>query len=79
MVRDPYDRWRRRGGVTPDLKIAPLLGFNRDRYRLVNCGGYFDRTLAARTDRPFVIGVGSAAGKLETIYLQPRDIPMGRS
>jgi hypothetical protein len=49
--------------VTPDLMIAPLLGFDRDRYRLGNGGGYFDRTLAARMDRPFVIGVGYASGE----------------
>jgi 5-formyltetrahydrofolate cyclo-ligase len=48
----------RREVVTPDLVIAPLFGFDRDRYRLGNGGGYSDRTLAARTDRPFVIGVG---------------------
>jgi 5-formyltetrahydrofolate cyclo-ligase len=62
--------------VTPDLMIAPLLGFDRDRYRLGNGGGYFDRTLAMRVDRPFVIGVGYASGELETIHPQPHDIPM---
>jgi 5,10-methenyltetrahydrofolate synthetase len=66
----------RRNVVTPDLIIAPLLGFDRDRYRLGNGGGYFDHTLATLTNRPFVIGVGYAAGELETIYPQPHDIPM---
>lgn len=66
----------RRDVVTPDVMIAPLLGFDRDRYRLGNGGGYFDRTLAARMDRPFVIGVGYASGELETIHPQPHDIPM---
>lgn len=66
----------RRDVVTPDLMIAPLLGFDRDRYRLGNGGGYFDRTLAARGDSPFVIGVGYASGALETIHPQPYDIPM---
>jgi 5,10-methenyltetrahydrofolate synthetase len=68
----------RRDVVAPDLMIAPLLGFDRERYRLGNGGGYFDRTLAARTDHPFVIGVGYATGELETIYPQPHDIPMGQ-
>jgi 5-formyltetrahydrofolate cyclo-ligase len=66
----------RRDVVTPDLMIAPLLGFDCDRYRLGNGGGYFDRTLAARRDQPFVIGVGYASGELETIHPQPHDIPM---
>jgi 5-formyltetrahydrofolate cyclo-ligase len=62
--------------VTPDLVIAPLLGFDRLGYRLGNGGGYFDRTLAAQTGRPFVIGVGYASGELETIHPQPHDIAM---
>jgi 5,10-methenyltetrahydrofolate synthetase len=66
----------RRDVVTPDLMIAPLLGFDHERYRLGNGGGYFDRTLAARPDRPFVVGVGYASGELATIHPQSHDIPM---
>jgi 5,10-methenyltetrahydrofolate synthetase len=66
----------RREIATPDLVIAPLVGFDRRRFRLGNGGGYFDRTLSALTDRPFVVGVGYAAGELETIHPQPHDIPM---
>lgn|SRR5689334_16357942 len=62
--------------VTPDVMVAPLVGFDRDKYRLGNGGGYFDRTLAALPDRPFVIGVGYALGELETIHPQPHDVPM---
>ena len=56
--------------------IAPLLGFDRARYRLGNGRGYFDRTLAVLRDRPFVIGVGYASSELETIHPQPHDIAM---
>jgi len=66
----------RRDVVMPDVMIAPLLGFDRDRYRLGNGGGYFDRTLAERTDDPCVIGVGYASSEIETIHPQPHDRPM---
>ena len=66
----------RRAVVTPDLMIAPLVGFDQARYRLGNGGGYFDRTLATFASRPFTIGVGHAFGALETIYPQSHDIPM---
>lgn len=66
----------RRDVATPDLLIAPLVGFDRADYRLGNGGGYFDRTLAALADKPFVIGVGYACGELQTIHPQPHDVPM---
>ena len=62
--------------VTPDLVLAPLVGFDAQRYRLGNGGGYFDRTLAAARPRPISIGVGYEFGALETIKPQPHDIPM---
>lgn len=62
--------------VLPDIIVAPLVGFDHARFRLGNGGGYFDRTLAARTDKPFVIGVGYAAAELATVHPQPHDIPM---
>lgn len=62
--------------VTPDLVLAPLVGFDRARYRLGYGGGYFDRTLAALPQRPFVAGIGYDFGALDTIFPQPHDIPM---
>lgn len=62
--------------VTPDVVIAPVVGFDPDCYRLGYGGGYFDRTLAALTRRPVVAGVGHVLAALPTIYPQPHDIPM---
>ncbi len=61
---------------TPDLSLVPLVGWDGVGYRLGYGGGYFDRTLAALTPRPFTIGVGFQAARLDTIFPQPHDIPM---
>ncbi|MEQ8398760.1 5-formyltetrahydrofolate cyclo-ligase [Thalassobaculum sp.] len=62
--------------VTPDVVIAPLVGFDNDCYRLGYGGGFFDRTLAALSPRPLAIGVGHPSAAIATIYPQPYDIPM---
>jgi 5-formyltetrahydrofolate cyclo-ligase len=62
--------------VTLDAVLVPLVGFDARGYRLGYGGGYFDRTLAAATRRPFAIGLGYADSALPTIYPQSHDIPM---
>ncbi len=62
--------------VTPDITLAPLVGWTGDGYRLGYGGGYFDRTLAALKPQPFTIGIGFDAAGLKTIYPQPHDIPL---
>jgi 5-formyltetrahydrofolate cyclo-ligase len=62
--------------VIPHAVLAPLVGFDRDCYRLGYGGGYFDRTLAALSPRPLAIGVGFALSQIETICPQFFDIPM---
>lgn len=62
--------------IAPDVLIAPLVGFDAACYRLGYGGGYFDRTLAALPDRPFVVGIGYATSQLATIHPQPHDVPM---
>lgn len=62
--------------IVPEVVIAPLVGFDAERYRLGYGGGYFDRTLAALSPKPFVVGIGLAAMRLATIRPQNWDIPM---
>jgi 5-formyltetrahydrofolate cyclo-ligase len=62
--------------VIPQAVLAPLVGFDRQCYRLGYGGGYFDRTLAALAPRPLAIGVGFELSQIDTIYPQPFDIPM---
>ena len=61
------------GEVTPNLLIAPLLGWDGACNRLGFGTGYFDRTLADLTPRLFVIGVGLHSSRLSTIHPQPHD------
>jgi 5,10-methenyltetrahydrofolate synthetase len=62
--------------VVPTVVLAPVVGFDAACYRLGYGGGFFDRTLAAMTVRPVVIGLGYADASLPTIIPQPHDRPM---
>lgn len=62
--------------MTPDLMLAPLVGWTSTGYRLGYGGGYFDRTLAASNPRPHTMGIGYDMAQLETIFPQPHDIPL---
>jgi 5-formyltetrahydrofolate cyclo-ligase len=65
-----------RAVLVPEALIVPLVGFDAGRYRLGYGGGYYDRTIAAAARRPWCIGLGFEAGRLESIFPQPHDIPM---
>ena len=60
--------------IIPDIVLLPLVAFDPAGYRLGYGGGYFDRTLAARTPRPRAIGVGFELGRVPDIRPQPHDI-----
>ena len=62
--------------VTPDIVIAPVVGYDRACYRLGHGGGFYDRTLAALPGRPRILGVGYERLALRTIYPQTYDVPM---
>ena len=62
--------------VDPDAAIVPMIGFDRQGYRLGYGGGYFDRTLAATRPQPIAIGVSYEFARLPTIRPQPNDVAM---
>ncbi len=62
--------------VDPDLLLVPLVGFGDAGDRLGYGGGYFDRTLAARTPQPLAIGVGFEFAHMATTFPRAHDIPM---
>jgi 5,10-methenyltetrahydrofolate synthetase len=62
--------------LTPNVTIAPLVGFDPACYRLGYGGGFFDRTLAQLHGQALALGVGYPSLALPTIFPQPFDIPM---
>ena len=62
--------------VTPAALLMPPVGFDAQGYRLGYGGGYFDRTLAARSPQPLKIGVAREVSRIPTIHPQAYDIPM---
>jgi 5-formyltetrahydrofolate cyclo-ligase len=64
--------------VTPDIVLAPVVGFDPRNFRLGYGGGFFDRTLASLSKKPFVIGLGYSSQAIPTIYPQPHDVVMDR-
>ncbi|MEY4761846.1 MAG: hypothetical protein RLZZ200_1702 [Pseudomonadota bacterium] len=62
--------------VTPDVLLAPVVGFTLQHFRLGYGGGYFDRTLAS-LPRPWrAIGVGYASARTTGFEPLPHDIPL---
>ena len=62
--------------LTPEVMIAPLVGFDPAGYRLGYGGGFYDRTLAALSPKPKAIGVGHPVAAIATIFPQPHDVAM---
>lgn len=61
------------GEVTPNLLVAPVLGWDDACHRIGFGTGYFDRTLAQMHPPPFAIGVGLHSARLTTIRPLPHD------
>ncbi|MDP1557977.1 MAG: 5-formyltetrahydrofolate cyclo-ligase [Nitrosomonas sp.] len=62
--------------VAIDAVIMPMVGFDRQGYRLGYGSGLFDRTLAAMNPQPLVIGIAFELLYLDSVNPQPHDIPM---
>jgi 5,10-methenyltetrahydrofolate synthetase len=62
--------------VTPDIVIAPVVGFDARCFRLGYGGGFYDRTLAGLPLRTWIVGVGYDRQAIATIYPQDHDVAM---
>ncbi|MBZ0151848.1 MAG: 5-formyltetrahydrofolate cyclo-ligase [Planctomycetes bacterium] len=59
--------------VVPTLVLAPLLGFDRRGVRLGWGKGCYDRYLAARSPRPFVVGVAFSCQEVAELPADAHD------
>ncbi len=60
----------------PELLLVPCVGFGDNGVRLGYGGGFYDRTLAALTPRPYTVGIGYAHGYVPWLEPEPHDVPL---
>jgi len=62
--------------VVPTLLFVPCLGYGAGGYRLGYGGGFYDRTLAALSPKPYTVGLGFTQGFVDDFEPEPHDIPL---
>lgn len=62
--------------VTPNIILMPLAGFDATGHRLGYGKGFYDRTIAALSPRPTLIGYGFSTQQVDAIPAAPHDVKM---
>lgn len=60
----------------PQMLLVPCVGYGPGGLRLGYGGGFYDRTLAAITPRPYTVGIGYAHGYIPWLQAEPHDVPL---
>jgi 5-formyltetrahydrofolate cyclo-ligase len=60
----------------PTLLLVPCVGFGPGGVRLGYGGGFYDRTLATLTPRPFTVGLAYSQGFIPWLKAEPHDVPL---
>jgi 5-formyltetrahydrofolate cyclo-ligase len=78
MEEDAYDipKPKDTDVIMPTLLLVPCLGFGPGGFRLGYGGGFYDRTLAAISPKPFTVGLGFANGYVSSFAPEPHDVPL---
>ncbi len=59
-----------------DLVLMPLVGVDKQGNRLGMGAGYYDKSLAQASRRPYLIGVAHHCQQVESLPVDPWDIPL---
>ena len=62
--------------IVPTLLFVPCLGYAPGGYRLGYGGGFYDRTLAQLSPKPFTVGLGFAQGYLDDFTPEEHDVQL---
>lgn len=62
--------------VVPTLLFVPCVGYGPGGHRLGYGGGFYDRSLAKLSPRPFTVGLGYGSGFLDDFEPEPHDLPL---
>lgn len=62
--------------AAPDIVVIPLLGFDGNGTRLGYGRGYYDRTIAAASKKPRLVGYAFAIQELTEIPRAAHDVPL---
>lgn len=78
MENDAYDIPKPKDTevIMPTLLLVPCLGFGAKGFRLGYGGGFYDRTLAAISPKPFTVGLGFANGYVSHFVPEAHDVPL---
>ena len=60
----------------PTLLFVPCVGYGAGGHRLGYGGGFYDRTVAALTPRPKMVGLCYSNGFLPLLRAKPGDLPL---
>jgi 5-formyltetrahydrofolate cyclo-ligase len=62
--------------VEPELLLVPCVGYGPGGVRLGYGGGYYDRTLAAASARPFTMGIAFSLAFVPDLLPAAHDVPL---
>ena len=60
----------------PTLLLVPCVGYGPGGVRLGYGGGFYDRTLATLSPRPYTVGLAYTHGYLPWLEAEPHDVPL---